>query len=243
MRSTSSRSTFSVASDHLTIPSKGRILSSRINTNKIRENGVKVIQLKPGDKFGRWSVICEGDASGSGKMWKCRCECGVVRDVLSVRLRHGKSLSCGCLNIERSAAAKWRGVGELGSALWTTVLKGARERGLEVSLTIDEAWELFLKQERKCAITGVLLTMFEYVDIPTNASRGGATGRRVNGTASLDRIDSSKGYCTGNVQWVHKVINQMKSNHPQDVFVEWCRRVDQYTKTRDNTSTATQSRD
>ena len=41
-------------------------------------------------------------------------------------------------------------------------------------------------------------------------------------TASLDRIDSSKGYVKDNVQWVHKDINRMKWNFPQDKFVKLC---------------------
>jgi hypothetical protein len=50
-----------------------------------------------------------------------------------------------------------------------------------------------------------------------------AAGHR--GTASLDRIDSTLGYVTGNVQWVHKSVNHMKSDTPEEEFVEWCRRI------------------
>ena len=44
-------------------------------------------------------------------------------------------------------------------------------------------------------------------------------------TASLDRIDSCKGYTIDNVQWVHKWINVMKSDHSQDEFIALCRAV------------------
>jgi hypothetical protein len=44
-------------------------------------------------------------------------------------------------------------------------------------------------------------------------------------TASLDRIDSSKGYVEGNVQWVHKRINIMKNDLSDSEFIEWCRVV------------------
>jgi hypothetical protein len=40
-----------------------------------------------------------------------------------------------------------------------------------------------------------------------------------------DRIDSSKGYVVGNIQWVHKHINKMKNKYPQDHFIEMCRLV------------------
>ena len=45
------------------------------------------------------------------------------------------------------------------------------------------------------------------------------------GTASLDRIDSSKGYVKGNVQWVHKDINKMKTDFEQSIFIKLCKSV------------------
>jgi len=44
-------------------------------------------------------------------------------------------------------------------------------------------------------------------------------------TASLDRIDSSKGYIEGNVQWVHRKINMMKQSYTQEEFIELCQAV------------------
>ena len=41
-------------------------------------------------------------------------------------------------------------------------------------------------------------------------------------TASLDRIDSSKGYTKSNIQWVHKDINKMKSDFSMLRFLELC---------------------
>lgn len=202
---------------------------------------MKTIEIQTGTKFGRWTVIGPSDVPGQGKNWDCRCECGSVRPVLSVRLRKGKSLSCGCLNIERSVAAKWKGVGELSHTMWTTVTAGAALRGIYVEVTIDEAWALFEEQQRRCALTGVELTMYQYVDLPADPSRGGTTGRRVNGTASLDRINSSLGYIEGNVQWVHKYVNAMKLDHNQDEFIRWCALVVQHSVSRDNNLIATQT--
>jgi len=41
-------------------------------------------------------------------------------------------------------------------------------------------------------------------------------------TASLDRIDNSKGYEVGNIQWVHKEINMMRGPLSVDRFIELC---------------------
>ena len=44
-------------------------------------------------------------------------------------------------------------------------------------------------------------------------------------TASLDRIDSRKGYTIDNVHWVLKAVNIMKNTYPLSFFVAICRKV------------------
>ena len=44
-------------------------------------------------------------------------------------------------------------------------------------------------------------------------------------TASLDRIDSTKGYFIENVQWVHKYVNIMKWHTANQEFIEWCKLI------------------
>ena len=73
-------------------------------------------------------------------------------------------------------------------------------------------WDLFIKQNRKCALSGLELSF-----------------PKINGdqsyTASIDRIDSSLGYIEGNVQWVHKDINIMKNKYDQDYFIQMCKLI------------------
>lgn len=58
-----------------------------------------------GQQFGRWTAIAESTRDRAGNvMWRCKCECGVVRDVSSNSLRNGKSKSCGCWNSEKARA-------------------------------------------------------------------------------------------------------------------------------------------
>ena len=77
------------------------------------------------------------------------------------------------------------------------------------------AWEQFLKQNRNCALSG-------------EALRFQTKCKSSDGTASLDRIDSSHGYIGGNVQWVHKDINYMKMDLDNAKFIDWCRKVAQH---------------
>lgn len=59
-----------------------------------------------GRKVGRWTVLEQAPTrySASGKtrsiMWKCRCECGTVKNVGARALKTGMSQSCGCLQKE-----------------------------------------------------------------------------------------------------------------------------------------------
>lgn len=75
-------------------------------------------------------------------------------------------------------------------------------------------WQMFLTQDRKCALTGLEITF--------HGVRGKHGFER---TASLDRIDSTMGYFKGNIQWVHKHINHMKNKYDQQYFVYLCELV------------------
>lgn len=100
----------------------------------------------------------------------------------------------------------WKGYGEIPITYWNNLLSNARQRNLEVTITIETAWRLFLQQNRKCCLTGLSLLLNDKM-------------KRV--TASLDRIDSNLGYTVENAQWIHKDVNRMKSVLPQDVFTSY----------------------
>jgi hypothetical protein len=106
----------------------------------------------------------------------------------------------------------WKGHGEIGSTQWGHIRKMAEVRGIPFLLTIEDAWSLFLRQQRLCAITNCEIAF-------AKTARLWQTG---GCTASLDRIDSNGIYELHNVQWVHKVVNLMKLNTPQAEFIEWC---------------------
>lgn len=107
--------------------------------------------------------------------------------------------------------ARWSGFGDISGSYWSSLLHGANRRGINFNITKEYAWEIFLKQDRKCSMCGDVL-FFEI--------------ENMNGqTASLDRIDSSKGYIAGNVQWIHKDINKMKWDMKIDNFIDLCKKI------------------
>jgi hypothetical protein len=97
-----------------------------------------------------------------------------------------------------------------------------KSRQLEFNVTIEYLWDLFLRQDGYCAITGYPLQWGKH-----NTIKNKATGR----TASLDRIDSSQGYTENNIQWVHKDVNLIKYILSQDEFIHWCKLVANHTST------------
>lgn len=92
----------------------------------------------------------------------------------------------------------------------TRLKRMAGRAGREFSVDIDYLDDLLVSQDFRCALSGKPLPP--------------RIGRARDG-ASLDRIDSSKGYVPGNVQWVYTKINSMKSDLPQEEFIELCKLV------------------
>jgi hypothetical protein len=152
----------------------------------------------------------------------CRCECGKEIDIFRSSMKSRKQLSCGSRECEPdrfkkttgSANYRFKGYENIRAATWSKYQRGAKSRGLDFDLSIKEAWELYENQGRKCALSGVPIS-FE-------------GGKPSNTSASLDRIDSSKGYSLYNVQWVHKTVNLMKNVLSVEEFLKWCSLVSTY---------------
>lgn len=156
---------------------------------------------------------------------KCLCDCGKSILVWSYNVKSGHTKSCGCSNKKNKNSSCWKGCGEISGTCWYHIkhnAKTSKKVGGVFSITIEEAWNLYQKQSGKCALTG------EPISFATT-NKGFKSGEA---TASLDRIDSSKGYIEGNVQWVHKDINMMKSDFEEKDFKRLCRLVYEYENCR-----------
>ena len=105
----------------------------------------------------------------------------------------------------------WIGYEDISGTHWLSIQKTAHKRKIDFNITIEEAWQIFVKQNRKCKLSGVDIWFS-----PTGANRYQKT------TASLDRIDSSLGYTVDNCQWLHKTVNQMKMSSTDEDFISWC---------------------
>jgi hypothetical protein len=139
-------------------------------------------------------------------LWRCKCDCGKSIDVLGSDLEGNRRGSCGC----SVRAAHWKGYQDIDMTYFNGVRNRAKRKGYEFSITIEEVWEVLKKQEFKCVLSGLPISIKKNKD-----------GR----TASLDRIDSSKGYISNNVQWLHKHVNKMKLNYKETYFIDLGRQI------------------
>lgn len=117
---------------------------------------------------------------------------------------------------------RWTGHGEICGSHWKTIVYSAKYRNIEFDITIEQAWNLFVSQDRRCALSGELIF---FAENDSDFKFGFKT-------ASLDRIDSKSGYIVGNVQWVDKEINRMKGSLSQSDFIKICTKI--HTNTENN---------
>lgn len=158
--------------------------------------------------FGHLTVVAEqGRNKHNNVLWLCNCACGRTTTATTTVLKSGKKISCGCKQYRKGAGMyNWTGCGEIPGSYLCQARSGAKARGIAFDVSSVFLWELFLRQERRCALSGLPLSFADK-------------------TASLDRKDSDGEYTESNVQWVHKDVNKIKVNFPEDRFRELCTAV------------------
>ncbi len=129
----------------------------------------------------------------------------------------GTTKTCGCkkdmyVSNRGSKSYNWTGCGAISGSWMKKLRRQAKVRGYELNVSIEYLSSLYENQNKKCAYTDIDI-VFGIVD------------DKQSKTASLDRIDNTKGYVVGNVQWVHKKINLLKHTLSHKDFVELCKLV------------------
>ena len=172
-----------------------------------------------GKRFGLLKVISYSHSDRQNcPFYICRCSCGKEKTIKGKYLKNGDTKSCGCLReISGNKNLRFTGYKEIHGKFFSRIVRSAKSRKLEFNITIQQVWDLFLKQNRKCSFSGMLLNFQSNTHL-------------YDGTASLDRIDSNKGYTIDNVQWVHKKVNMMKKEMSDSEFITWCREISGYRK-------------
>lgn len=184
-----------------------RLISGQTQSCGCKPTGPKRDDSVIGQRFNHITVLSfHSMGTGRSAKYNVQCDCGKIFIKFKNSLKKCKSCKkCGY-------KAKEKVCGELPNWYFNSLKVQAKSRKLEFNLTIEYLNNLFLKQNRKCAYSNRDLIFTKYNESSMT-------------TASLDRIDSNKGYIEGNVQWVYKVINYMKSNLPHEEFISICKEI------------------
>lgn len=189
------------------------------NNIETRSGGQDILGLK----FNKLTVVsCIGKDKNHKYIWECECECGNKTKARANDLKRNKIKSCGCYHIETSKQnikkaiehnhknghPHFKGCGNLSSRYYSALKYNAIRRNFRFSVSKEYLWELYKKQDETCSLSGIKLKL--------------PKEKKKEQTASLDRIDSNKGYEEGNVHWVHKDINNMKQHYDLDTFIRYC---------------------
>jgi len=163
-----------------------------------------------GERINAITIVSFSHKDGKNYFWNCRCDCGKEFVIRGHNL-YKNPKSCGCLR----GRGIWKGFEDISLSYFSQIKNNALRRNIQCNITIEDIWQLFIKQNRKCALSGVDLNF---------ARRYGDEDQ----TASLDRIDSNKPYSINNLMWVHKDLNMMRSKVTLDEFKKWCNLVTNY---------------
>lgn len=102
---------------------------------------------------------------------------------------------------------------------------GARDRATKANtpfnISLEYLAELWNKQSGRCALSDI--------DMTFELKRG-----RTPTNISIDRIDQSCGYVTGNVQLVCMACNQIKSDMSEDEMYSFCKAIVEHYENKNN---------
>ena len=153
-----------------------------------------------GKQCGKWQVLKRANRKF---YWVCQCECGKICEVSHYSLLNGTKRGC-------VVCTNFQGYKDISGTTFGNIRKQAESRNLIFEITIEDIWEQYEKQDRKCALSGK----------PIRFHRESKNRTKLQ-TASVDRIDSSKGYTKDNIQIVNKELQTMKMSMDEDRALAW----------------------
>lgn len=158
--------------------------------------------------------------------------CGLESEIRKTIYRKERICrKCNFIARNRASLGKHQGTGDLTKTFYNHFRFTAKKRNIPWDVSIEYLWGLAESQQKKCALSGLDIIFPTVCGINSGAEMGVKALAKIrlgNGrveAASLDRIDSDKGYIEGNVQWTCKWMNIMKNGLDNDEFVHLCHLV------------------
>lgn len=174
--------------------------------------GLSYRKFKIGDKIHNLLIIdyyTENKTQISYYIVQCKCG-SVPYKIKSCELSKTKQCKkCYSTGIGYNHKS-YSGTKNISKTYFSQVKLGAKKRNLEFNITIENMQLMYDNQNGLCKFSKLPIII---------------GNEKIETTASLDRIDSTKGYTVDNVQWVHKDINRMKTDFNQEYFYKLCQLV------------------
>ena len=167
----------------------------------------KRAKINIGDKYKSYTVISGPHRRNSQLVYLVKCECREEHYMTASQIldpnKYFKCKRCASGNI----------LSGFREGFLNTFKRSAIARNINYSenLTPEDLYQLLESQNFKCALSDYPLLPNDTLD-----------DSKQNLDLSLDRIDSSKGYEVGNVQWVTKYVNWAKNDLSQKDFIDLC---------------------
>jgi hypothetical protein len=178
-----------------------------------------VIKDLTGQRFGRLIALENvGFTKNRNAIWKCICDCGKTKDIVSGNLKAGTTTSCGCFRLEVSGTYNRLPDGESAfNILYDAYKKKAFERNYCFELTKDQFREL---TKGNCYYCGV--------EPKQKKKTNKKTGYYIfNG---IDRANNSLGYTIENSVSCCYVCNRMKMEFSNEEFLNHIERIYKHCK-------------
>lgn len=177
-----------------------------------------------GKKIGQVVILRENKTTRQTRVdYKCSCgRYGNIRlsEILS-KQKKGKNYRCRQCGID----ATKKGTKLINGQYFYQLRHNAKSRGLEFLITPQDLEDIWINQSGICNLSGLKLQL----PVKKKAYKEDGTPTiHYFGNASVDRIDSYKGYTKDNVQWIHSKINIMKMEIAQDDFIQLCKLIVQH---------------
>ncbi len=186
-----------------------------------------------GKKSGRLTVIGRDPDKRIGRYtrpqiyWLCQCECGAIKSIRGCNLRNRQytcTRSCGCLQKEvaaKNGKLEKQAPGIIPRKNLYYAYKRRALKILEISFEIN--FEDFMSM---CGQNCTYCTAE-----PSNVIKNSKDKSDVFVYNGIDRIDSSKGYVSGNMVPCCEICNKAKRDLTTDDFFKWIENVSKNLKT------------
>ena len=114
-----------------------------------REIGLLKLEHLKGKRFGKLLVLNrEEKIKYKESRWNCLCDCGKSKIVRARSLLSGGATSCGCIRA---------GYEEISKTHINQIKHNAKSKNRKFEITPQYMWDLFIQQNRKCALSGILI--------------------------------------------------------------------------------------